>query len=86
MISRSSTEVEYRSMTQTTCEIIWLKSLLTELGILVHIPMPMHCDNQVAIFIANNPVFHERTKHIEIDYHYIRDNYERDRLYSIYFS
>ena len=44
-----------------------------ELGFRQPGPMPMHCDNQSAIYIAQNPVFHERTKHIEIDCHFVRD-------------
>ena len=73
MVSKSSAEAEYRSMTQTACEIIWIKSLLEQLRFGVELPMSMWCDNQTAIFIANNPTFHERTKHIEVDCHYVRD-------------
>ena len=64
IVSRSSAEAEYRSMAQTACEMAWLRSLLTELGFVVETPMSMYCDN---------PSFHERTKHIEVDYHYVRD-------------
>ena len=53
------------------CEMLWLRSLLTELSVHVDLPMAMYCDNEAAIFIANNPIFHERTKHIEVDCHYI---------------
>ena len=49
------------------------KNLLMELGFRQPGPMPMHCDNQFAIYIAQNPVFHERIKHIEIDCHFVRD-------------
>ena len=64
-------------MTQTACELIWLRFLLTELGFTVQLPMPMHCDNQTTIFIVNNPTFHQRTKHIKVDCHYVRDTIVR---------
>ena len=73
VVSRSSAETEYKSMTQTACEMIWIKSLLEQFGFGVELSMSMWCDNQAAIFIANNPTFHERTKHIEVDCHYVRD-------------
>ena len=73
MTSRSSTEAEYRSMTQTACKMMWIKSLLAEFGFGIELSMSMHCDNQAAIFNAKNPTFHERTKHIEVDCHYVKD-------------
>jgi len=69
VVSRSSVEAEYRSMAQTACEMIWVQSLLSELGFPITIPMQMLCDNQTTIFIANNPTFHECTKHVEVDCH-----------------
>lgn len=62
-VSRSSAEAEYRATAHTTCEIIWLQALLEELGFGVQ--LPMYCDNHAAIHIASNPVFHERSQHIE---------------------
>ena len=59
-------------MASTTCELIWLKALLRDLGVKIQRPMKLYCDNQAAIHIASNPVFHERTKHIEVDCHFIR--------------
>lgn len=72
-VARSFAEAEYRAMALTTTELIGVKNLLGELGFTYNEPLPMHCDNQAAIYIANNPVFHERTKHIEVDCHFIRE-------------
>ncbi|XP_045789477.1 uncharacterized mitochondrial protein AtMg00810-like [Trifolium pratense] len=72
VVARSSAEAEYRAMALTTCELIWLKQLLDELKFCKIESMSHICDNQAAV-IASNPVFHERTKHIEIDCHFIRE-------------
>jgi len=71
-VSNSSSEVEYRAMNQATSEIICLRSLLSCLQVQCNSPTVLHCDNQAAIHIAANPVYHERTKHIEVDCHFIR--------------
>ena len=68
----SSTEAEYRAMASTTREIVWLRRLLSDMGVSLPSPSPMYCDNKSAIQIAHNSVFHERTKHIEIDCHITR--------------
>ena len=72
-MSRSSAEVEYRSTASTTCEILWLLYLLKDLHVSHNKPALMYCDNQVALHIAANPVFHERSKHIEVDCHIVRN-------------
>ena len=59
-------------MADTTTEMLWLRSLLTELGFPPEGPMQMYCDNMAATFIASNATFHMRMKHIEINYHFIR--------------
>lgn len=60
-------------MAQAAAELTWLMRLLEELGVSNLKPVHLFCDNQSAIHIAKNPVFHERTKHIEIDCHFTRD-------------
>ena len=71
VVSLSSAKSEYRVMTQSVCKIMWLHQLLMEVGIETPIPVKLWCDNQVALHIAFNCVFHERTKHIEIDCHFV---------------
>ncbi|KAI3515606.1 hypothetical protein L1887_14507 [Cichorium endivia] len=66
-------EAEYRSMRRVCSELAWLNRLLYELQVPGLTPIPLRCDNLAAIYIAKNPVFHERTKHIEIDCHFVRE-------------
>lgn len=73
VVSRSSSEAEYRAMAAAASEVTWVVRLLQELGIPNLAPVTLHCDNQSSIHIAKNPVCHERTKHIEIDMHFTRD-------------
>ncbi|KAH9782897.1 retrovirus-related pol polyprotein from transposon RE1 [Citrus sinensis] len=72
-VARSSTESEYQALANTTAEILWLQSVLKELQVpLTEIPI-IWCDNTEAASLAANPVHHSRTKHIEIDVHFVRD-------------
>ena len=66
-----SVESELRALALSIYEGMWIQRLLKELGMESLTPIHMHCDNQAAISIAKNPVYHDRTKHIEIDQHFI---------------
>ncbi|KAL0534562.1 hypothetical protein IC582_028853 [Cucumis melo] len=73
VVSRSSVESEYKVMAQSVCEIVWIHQLLSEIGFSITVPTKLWCDNQAALHIASNPVFHERNKHIEVDCYFIRE-------------
>lgn len=72
-ISRSSSEAEYRTLSPTTCELQWILYLLTDLHITCSRPPVLYCDNQGALHIAANLVFHECIKHLERDCHQVRE-------------
>ncbi|XP_042007450.1 uncharacterized mitochondrial protein AtMg00810-like [Salvia splendens] len=83
-ISRSSAEAEYRAMAQATCEVVWATALLKDFGIKVEKVVPLYCDNQSTIHICSNSVFHERTKHIEIDCHTVREKFLENVIKSLH--
>ncbi|XP_038983646.1 uncharacterized mitochondrial protein AtMg00810-like [Phoenix dactylifera] len=84
VVSRSSTEAEYRALADTTSEFLWLRWLLHDMGVPLTSNSPLHCDNVSAMQITRNDVFHERTKHIEIDCHFIRHHIKQGTLQLIY--
>ena len=73
MASRSSTEAKYRSMALATAELYWLRMLLLELHVSLSSSPILWCDNIGAIALASNLVFHARTKHVEVDYQFMRE-------------
>lgn len=73
VVSRSSTESEYRALANTAVEVVCIQSLLHEIGIHVPSKPVIWCDNKSTAAIVSNPFYHARTKHIEIDTHFVRD-------------
>jgi hypothetical protein len=76
VVSRSSVEAEYQAMAHGVCELLWIRNLLGELGFKPNHAMQLNCDNKAAIDIAHNPVQHDRTKHVEVDRHFIKEKLE----------
>jgi histone deacetylase 1/2 len=79
-VSRSSTEAEYKSLANATAEIMWVQTLLDELGVSQSKAAVLWCDNIGATYLSANPVFYARTKHIEVDYHFVRERVARKLL------
>lgn len=79
-VSRSSTEAEYKAIANFVAELIWIQSLLKELGVYQSSTPVLWCDNLGATYLTTNPVFHARTKHIEVDFHFVREQVARKAL------
>jgi histone deacetylase 1/2 len=79
-VSRLSTEAEYKALANATAEIMWIQILLREIGIQSPRVAKLWCDNMGAKYLSANPVFHARTKHIEVDYHFVRERAARKLL------
>jgi hypothetical protein len=77
IVARSTAEAEFRSMVHGVCEVLWLRILLTELGLFRDSSLMLYCNNKAAIDIVNNPLQHDRTKHMEIDHHFIKEKLYR---------
>jgi hypothetical protein len=73
IVALSNMEVEYRNVVIVTCEVVWLQKLLSKLRQSVDAHVVIYCDNINNILLANNMVYHARTKHIEVHYHFIRE-------------
>lgn len=72
-VSKSSTEAEYRSLSETASELTWMSMVLKELGISLPVTPQLFGDNLSLVYLTANPAFHKRTKHFETDYHYVRE-------------
>ena len=73
-VSHSSAEAEYRALASTAAELTWISYILRDIGLHLSQPSILFCDNVSALHMTINPIFHARTKHIEVDYHFVREN------------
>jgi hypothetical protein len=73
VVSRSSAEAEYRGVANAAAECCWLRNLLGELHVVVNKASIIFCDNVSAVYLSDNPVHHKRTKHVELDIHFVRE-------------
>ena len=73
VVARSSAEAEFRALANGVCEGLWLKRFFEDLKIQLPLPIQVFCDNKTVVAIAHNPVLHDRTKHIEVNRHFIKE-------------
>ena len=79
-VAQSTVESEYAAMALATKEMIWLQHLLRDLGMSKYAPRTLFCDNQGAISLAKNPTHHAKTKHVDVQLHFIRDHVEKGTI------
>lgn len=79
-VAQSIVEAEYAAMAHAAKEMIWLQYLLRDLGMSKYAPMILYCDNQGAISLAKNPTHHAKTKHVDVQLHFIRDHIEKGTI------
>ncbi|KAF2322201.1 hypothetical protein GH714_008576 [Hevea brasiliensis] len=80
VVAKSSTEVEYRSISATASELCWIRNLLLELAVPLSKPLVIYCDNLGATYVTTKPIFHSRMKHLEINYHFVRQLVQLGKL------
>ena len=79
-VSRSSTEAEYRALANTAADIAWIRQVLQDVNYFLPNPPVMYCDNLSALALSSNPVYHSRIKHLDIDYHFVREKVQKKDL------
>lgn len=84
VVARSSAEAELRALAQGVCELIWIKRILEELKLQRTEPLMLYSDSKSAINIAHNPIHHDRTKHVEVDRHFIKEKIDGKELCVVY--
>jgi phosphoribosyl-AMP cyclohydrolase len=79
VVALSTTEVEYMATTHASKEAVWLQRLYSGIGLVQQV-VRLDCDSQSAIFLAKNPTYHSKTKHIDVQYHFVRDMVEEKKV------
>ncbi|KAG0616227.1 hypothetical protein M758_5G099900, partial [Ceratodon purpureus] len=85
-VALSTTEEEYKVMCEATRDIVYMRRLMFELQVIEEGPTPLLCDNQSSIRLVNNPVLHEKTKHVKIYYHFVREKSAEGEINVSYIS
>ncbi|CAA0838858.1 cysteine-rich RLK (RECEPTOR-like protein kinase) 8 [Striga hermonthica] len=85
-VYKSTAEAEYRALSSTVHELQWITYLSSAFRVDVPLPIDVYCDNQATIHISKNPVFHERTKHLDIDCHIVRDKCKEGFIHLLHVS
>ncbi|KAI5336291.1 hypothetical protein L3X38_015558 [Prunus dulcis] len=78
--SRNSTEAEYRALANTAADLAWIRQVLPDLKVCLPLPPTIICDNLSTLALSSNPVFHSRIKHLDIDFHFVRERVQRNDL------
>ncbi|CAL2238107.1 unnamed protein product [Prunus armeniaca] len=78
-VSRSSTEAEYKALAHSAYEVSWIRQILKDMHFFLAAPPLLHCDNFSALALSTNPVFHSRIKHLDTDFHFVRERVQRKR-------
>ena len=80
MVAQSSAQTEFFGMAHGVCELLWIRHVLHDLGPRHPKPMMLYCDNKATITIANNPIQHDRTKHVEVNRYFIKDHLDKGTI------
>lgn len=83
-VATSSTEAEYRAAYEAAQEMVWLRQLLADFGYPQKAPTILNCDNQGALALSKNPLYHSRSKHFDVTYHWLRERVEDDTIMPVY--
>lgn len=85
MVSLSSAEAEFWGITKRVAKVLWIRKLLTWLGFQKNSSCELNCDNETKISISDNPVQHDKTKHVEVDRHFIKEKLETKIIHIPFF-